>query len=158
MRPWDLPSIFLLWQPKFNPTLWNSTRTEMFNVWGVDSSAGMRTTVEERTGTARRERARRALSSRDGLKNTPAQALEALSKNKSPKHIRMFLSWRYQVKIVIYTARRCHAKRKRGKGVTTGWFSFIVWFVSQKLPLPLCFFSSLKEGKFKRNCRRRLKI
>lgn len=38
---------------------------------------------------------------------------------------------------------------ERGKGATTEWFAFILWFISQKLLLPLFFFFLLKRGKLK---------
>lgn len=85
----------------------------------------------------------------------------ALSKNNSPNRIKMLLLWRYQVKIVIYIAGRHHAKRKRREKEWPqgGFLLFCGSFLKRCcFPFSFFFFSSLKEGNCKRNCRRQLKI
>jgi len=99
------------------------------------------------------------LRSRDSIKNTPAWAPIALSEKKVSKlHQNVPPPKIPSENCDLYSWEMLCKAQETGKAVTIGWFSFILWFISQKLQLPLFFFSSLKERNFKRNCRRQLKI
>lgn len=88
------PAVLLLGQPKANPAPPNSSgRTEPSAPGEQAAAAPGREDQRWRRapGTAGREQAERAWSSRDGIKNTLARSVVALSENNPPKCVKMFI-------------------------------------------------------------------